>query len=310
MDSHNPPGKNVMKGIFWATVASTMWGISGTVLQFIAQGQAIPAGWLLSIRTIGAGTILLVISFFKYRMGIFDIFKNWHTIGWLLAYAIFGLMGNLLTFYMSVQTGTAAAATILQYLSPLFIVVGSFLFKRIMPLRSDLLAFVISMIGVFLAITKGDISQLSIPMASLFWGIGSGITAAFYVVLPRPIVAHHSPILVLGWGTFIAGILFNLNHPFWMSTPPITGTLVASVLTVIVVGTILPFSLLLYSLNFAPSDVVSIVDAVQPVMTFILSVIFLSLKISFVEVIGSAMVILAIYILQRGRSSLDKEIIK
>lgn len=95
-----------------------------------------------------------------------------------------------------------------------------------------------------------------------------------------------------------------------MSTPPITGTLVASVLTVIVVGTILPFSLLLYSLNFAPSDVVSIVDAVQPVMTFILSVIFLSLKISFVEVIGSAMVILAIYILQRGRSSLDKEIIK
>ncbi|WP_034525889.1 DMT family transporter [Secundilactobacillus oryzae] len=311
MSENNLPGVNVVKGIFWAAIASTLWGISGTVLQFIAQGQAIPAGWLLSTRTIGAGAILLIFSLFKYGMKSFNVFKSWRTIGWLLAYAVFGLMLNLLTFYYSVQTGNAASATILQYLSPLFIVVGSLVFKGIRPLRSDLIAFVISMLGVFLAITKGDIHQLSIPLDSLLWGIGSGITAAFYVVLPRPVIEeHHSPILVLGWGTFIAGVLFNLNHPFWLDTPPITGTLVASVMTVIVVGTILPFGLLLYSLNFAPSDVVSIVDAVQPVMTFILSVIFLSLDVSIVEIIGSALVIFAIYILQRGRRALDHELIE
>ncbi|ANZ60488.1 hypothetical protein AYR62_12405 [Secundilactobacillus paracollinoides] len=303
MELKQQVGGSVRKGMFWAIMASTMWGISGTVLQFISQNQHIPASWFLSTRTIGAGVVLLIISFMRYRMAIFDIFRSWRLIGWLLAYAVFGLMANLLTFYMSVQTGTAAAATILQYLSPLFIVVGSLVFKHEKPFRSDLIAFVVSALGVFLAITKGDVSQLAIPMNALLWGIGSGITAAFYVVLPRPIVkAGHSPMVILGWGTFIAGILFNCYRPVWVNTPPITTELVLSISTVIVVGTILPFSLLLYSTNFAPSDVISIVDAAQPVVTFILSVLFLSLQITWVEVVGSVLVIIAIYLLQRGRA--------
>ncbi len=178
MELKQQVGGSVRKGMFWAIMASTMWGISGTVLQFISQNQHIPASWFLSTRTIGAGVVLLIISFMRYRMAIFDIFRSWRLIGWLLAYAVFGLMANLLTFYMSVQTGTAAAATILQYLSPLFIVVGSLVFKHEKPFRSDLIAFVVSALGVFLAITKGDVSQLAIPMNALLWGIGSGITAA------------------------------------------------------------------------------------------------------------------------------------
>ncbi|GEO69748.1 DMT family permease [Levilactobacillus acidifarinae DSM 19394] len=303
MKTVNTPAGSIMKGIFWATVASTMFGISGTVLQFISQGQDIPASWFLSARTLGAGVVLLLISLVLYGKKTFAVFGSLREIAWLVAYAIIGLGANLLTFYMSVQTGNAAASTILQYLSPLFIVLGSFLFKHERPLRSDMVAFVVAMIGVFLAITRGNISQLAIPFDSLLWGIGSGITAACYVVLPRTLVRDdgHSPITVLGWGTLIAGIVFNLNHPVWVSTPPLTTGLLASMSTVILVGTILPFSLLLYSSHFAPSDVISIVDATQPVMTFILSILFLSLKITIAEVIGSVLVIVAIYLLQRGR---------
>lgn len=293
--------QNFMKGIFWASLASVLWGISGTVLQYISQSQNIPAGWFLSVRTLGAGTILLIISFAKYRMAIFDIFKSRVKIAWLLAYSVFGLMANLFTFYMSVQAGNAAAATILQYLSPLFIVVGGLLFKRELPLRSDLIAFGISLLGVFLAITKGNIHELAVPTDALIWGILSGVTAAFYVVLPRPLVKDHSPMIVLGWGMFISGIIFNINQPFWQDTPPITTNLVLAICTVILVGTILAFGLLLYSLNFIPSAVASILDAIQPVVTFILSIIFLGLAVNSIEILGSFLVILAIYILQKFR---------
>ncbi|KRN89391.1 DMT family transporter [Ligilactobacillus ceti] len=297
----------VVKGIILAAIASIMWGCSGTVLQFISQNQAIPASWFLSTRTLGSGVILLIISLVLYRGKTFSLFKSWKMIGWLVAYALFGLMANLLTFYMAIQTGNAAAATILQYLSPLFIVLGSLFFKKERPLRSDLIAFIVSLVGILLSLTKGDISQLAIPMVSLLWGIGSGITAAGYVVLPRPIVKEHPPIVVLGWGMFISGILFNLHQPIWVNPPVINGTLIASMATVIIVGTILPFGILLYSLNFAPSDVVSIMDAVQPVTTFVLSVIFLSFHMSFLEIVGSVLVIVAIYILQKGRRTLEDE---
>ncbi|NLR10733.1 MULTISPECIES: DMT family transporter [Lactobacillaceae] len=299
---------NVIKGIFWATIASGMFGVSGTVLQFISQGQSIPVGWFLSARTMGAGVILLAISLVLYGKKTFTVFRSWREIAWLVAYALIGLGANLLTFYIAVQTGNAAGATILQYLSPLFIVLGSLLFKHQRPLRSDVIAFVVAMVGVFLAITRGDFSQLALPLNSILWGIGSGITAACYVVLPRNLVRDggHAPITVLGWGTFIAGIVFNIHQPVWVNTPPLTGTLLASMATVIIFGTILPFSLLLYSSHFAPSDVISIVDAVQPVVTFVLSIIFLSLAISTAEVVGSILVIVAIYLLQRGRRNVEK----
>ena len=201
-----------MKGIMWAMLASTLWGVSGTVMQFVSQNQAIPADWFLSVRTLSAGIILLAIGFVQQGTKIFKVFRSWASVGQLVAYATVGLMANMYTFYLSIEAGTAAAATILQYLSPLFIVVGSLVFKHEKPLRTDLIAFSISMLGVFLAITKGNIHQLAIPVNALIWGILSGLTAACYVVLPRPIVQDHSPLIALGWGSLISGLLFNLHQ--------------------------------------------------------------------------------------------------
>ena len=291
----------VMKGIMWAAIASMMWGISGTVLQLISQNLAIPATWMLSMRTISAGVILLVISLVLYGKRIFDVFKTWPTAISVISYAILGLMANLFTFYYAVQTGNASAATILQYLSPLFIVLGGIMFKHRRPLRSDLIAFAIALVGVILCITRGNLHGLALPFVSLMWGLGSGITAAFYVVLPQRASADNPPVVVLGWGTMIAGILFNLYRPFWVNPPHISTTLVASVATVVLFGTILQFGILLHATKFAPSDVVSIMDAVQPITTSILSVIFFHLVLNWVEIIGIILVIIAVYVLQKGR---------
>lgn len=192
-------------------------------------------------------------------------------------------------------------ATILQYLSPLFIVFGGWFFQHSRPLKSDLLSFVIAMAGVFLCLTKGNFGHLAIPLNSFLWGLGSGITAAFYVVLPQKAAEENSPLVVLGWGTAIAGALFNLYQPFWVNPPHITGTLVASVSTVVLFGTIIPFGMLMHATKFAPSDVVSIMDALQPIVTAILSVIFFKEWMNWIEILGIVLVILAIYILQNGR---------
>lgn len=291
----------VIKGMTWAGFASLSWGISGTVLQLISQDLAVPGPWMFSTRTTVTGVILLLLSAVIYRGQIFNVFKTKAALLSVVTYGLFGLAANLITFYYSIQTGNASTATILQYLSPLFIVLGGIFFYRNRPLRSDLLAFVVALVGVLLCITRGDLTHLAIPLVSLLWGLGSGITAAFYVVLPQKASATNPPLVVLGWGTMIAGLFFNLLHPFWVDVPPLTPTLVSSVATVIFFGTILPFGMLLYASRMAPSDVVSIMDALQPIMTTILSVIFFHLAINFFEVLGIVLVLIAIYILQNGR---------
>ncbi|WP_286136884.1 DMT family transporter [Philodulcilactobacillus myokoensis] len=289
---------DVMKGIMWAILASASFGVSGTVLQFASQNEAIPASWFLSARTLTCGIILLVLGFCMYGKHIFDVFKDKTSIMWLFAYGVFGLGANLLTFYKSIQSGNSAASTILQYLAPIFIVIGGVIFKHHKPVASDLLVFGIALLGVFLSITKGNIYQLDIPVNSLIWGIFSGITAALYVTLPRPLLKHHHPIIILGWGTFICGILFNLNHPIFSNAPTLKSGVILSVLATVILGTIFPFLSILHASKFASSEVVSLVDATQPVVTFILSIIFFHIQINFVEILGTVLVILAIYLLQ------------
>lgn len=303
----NFSGKNVVKGIFWAALASAMWGISGTVLQLISHNLKVPEAWLLSARTLSSGVLLLVISALVYRRKIFDVFRSWRSVMWLVAYAVLGLMANLYTFYLAIQTGNSPAATILQYLAPLFIVVGG-LFIGNRPLKTDIIAFVLALVGVVLALTKGNLRQLSISVTSLMWGLGSGLTAAFYVALPRPLVKDgNPPIVILGWGTMIAGILFNLYHPFWVQVPHLSLAVVGSIATTVIAGTVLPFSLLLYAAKFASSDVISIMDAVQPTVTSILCFLFLGVKLSLIEVGGMVLVVIGIYVLQRGRRQYEEK---
>lgn len=299
MEKHN----HVVKGMALAGLASVSWGVSGTVLQYISQNLAVPAAWMLSTRTMITGIILLLISAIIYRKKIFDIFKTKSMILSIISYGVFGLAANLYTFYYAVQTGNASVATILQYLSPLFIVLGAIFFQGRKPLRLDIVSFLVALVGVFFCITRGDLSHLAVPMNSLLWGIGSGITAALYVVLPRKASMDYPPIVVLAWGTFIAGVLFNIMHPFWINPPHASVGLISAVGTVIIFGTIFPFGVLLYATRFAPSDVVSIMDALQPIVTTILSVIFFHIKLTTIEIIGIILVLLAIYILQYGRRS-------
>ncbi|MEJ6399779.1 DMT family transporter [Nicoliella lavandulae] len=319
-----PAEKSTMGGILWAVFASALWGVSGTILQLISNpktGFSMPAPWFLSVRTISSGVILLLLAAIMYRSAIFNVFKNSKTLLWLIAYGIFGLGANLLTFYISVQDGNAAASTILQYLAPIFIVLGSVLFQHKRPIPSDLLVFAIALVGVFLSITQGDFSKLSISMSSLLWGIGSGITAALYVVLPRPVLKDNPPIVVLGWGTLIAGIIFNAdfiirNHaPFWAAAPKLPnmsflGINVAliAIAGVVLFGTVFPFLSLLHASKFATSEVISLVDATQPVVTFILSIIFFSLRPKFIEIVGAVLVVVAICLLQVFHSRHDDKI--
>lgn len=302
------PKSNVVLGMTIAGFASLSWGISGTVLQLISQTLAIPAAWMLSTRTFFVGALLLIVGAVIYRGHIFDVFKTKASCLSVISYGIFGLAFNLFTFYYAVQTGNSSMATILQYLAPLFIVLGNLVFRgKKLPVR-DFVAFVIALIGVILCITRGNLTHLSIPFVSLMWGIGSGITAAFYVVLPKKAAESNPPILVLGWGTMIAAILFNCMHPFWVQVPTLSSELLASVACVMLFGTILPFGLLIVAGDHAPSDIVSIMDALQPISTTILSVIFFKMSLNLFEIAGILIVIVAIYLLHGGRKQTMAEL--
>lgn len=291
------------KGFLLALIASSLWGVSGTVLQFVSKNKALPAEWFIGVRTLTAGIIILLVALISMPKGkksqIFAIFTNKKDILLLVLFSLFGLIGNMYSFFLSIQHGNAASATILQYLSPLFIVLGGIFFFRQKPTRVDIISFVLALLGILLLITKGNFSHLSIPTDSLIWGIISGITAALYIVIPKQLISKYSPLVVTGWGFMLSGILFNIYHPFWINPPKLDLSGALGVGTVILIGTVAAFLIMVMSLQYTTSTIVSITDAVQPFITFILSIFFLGASFSIPELIGSAIVIFSIYILNR-----------
>lgn len=294
------------KGFLLALIASSLWGISGVILDFVSRGKSLPVNWFIGVRTITAGSLILLIALLTLPKGqkgkIFDVFKNKNDIILLLLFVFLGLIGNLYSFYLSIQSGGAASATILQYLSPLFIVAGGILFFHQKPTRVDIISFVLALIGIVLLITKGDFTTLSIPPKALFWGIISGATAAMYIVFPAKLIAKHSPLVVTGWGFFLSGIFWNIIHPFWINAPKLDTTSILGVGAVILIGTVGAFLIMVMSLQYTTSTIVSITDAVQPFITFVLSIIFLHASFSFIEIIGAVIVVLSIYILNKYNS--------
>ncbi|EKK20141.1 DMT family transporter [Fructilactobacillus florum] len=293
-----------VKGMLLAIFASSSWGFSGALQQFVSQTETIPAGWFLSARTTFTGLILLTVCAVIYRGKIFNVFKSWRSIAWLIAYGLLGLAANMGSFYVAIQQGGAngaSSATILQYLAPLFILLGAFLFQHKKPLKIDLIVFLIALLGVFLSVTRGNIHELSIPMISLVMGIVSGITAACYVVLPKEIGRDNPPMVILGWGTLIASVAFNLHQPVWVDVPHLSTGGILGIAGIIFFGTILTFPSVIYATRYTDSATISLIDAIQPVITFVISIFWFQADISWPEIIGAVLIIVAIYILQAAQ---------
>ena len=294
---HQQVRQDVRKGIFWSAVASCLWGVSGNLMQFVSQNEAVSTQWFISFRTLFAGVVLLIIGYFQVGKHIFDPLRK-RNLGRLLIYSIFGIGMNMSTFYIAIQSGNAAMATILQYLAPMFIALYAFVFKRVRPSGGDAIAFAVALIGVLLAVTKGNFHQLSIPLIAIIFGLLSAVSAGVYYAEPKPLMNDNSPIVILGWGTLITSIFSNLYSPVWVEVPKITPGLILGITGVIIIGTIIAFSCMLYSLRFTSGQTSSIVDAIEPVATFVISVLAFHTSFNWVEIVGSLLVIVSVYLLQ------------
>ena len=56
--------KDTARGILLTLTGGSLWGFSGTCGQFLMQEKGITSDWLVPIRLLTAGILLLLICFF------------------------------------------------------------------------------------------------------------------------------------------------------------------------------------------------------------------------------------------------------
>ena len=165
-----------VKGITYALIGGTCWGLSGIVGKLLFDTRGLNAQWLVTARLIIGGLIMLLIAFLQKKEKIFDVWKNKKTACSMLLFAAFGMLACQLTYFLCVQYSNPATATVLQYTSPVMIMILCLFLDKKLPRIIDILVLIAVVAGVFLMSTHGDIHTLAISQKALILGMIAAVT--------------------------------------------------------------------------------------------------------------------------------------
>lgn len=284
------------KGLFYAISGPVLWGFSGSIAQYLFSFENIPTQWLVGLRLIAAGLLLLIWCGIVIPKQLFSILKSPKYIFQLLCFGLLGMLPAQYTYFMAIKYGNAPTATVLQFLGPLFIILYLSLRSLHLPRRVDMISIVLALLGTFLLVTHGHWNTLALSPLALFWGIGSGLSQASYTLLPRDLLKNFDARIVTGWSMLLGGIVFspiaNLGN-----VPTLTLRAWILIIFIIIGGTMFSYLFYLQSLNYLSATTTGMLSAFEPLTATILSVTLLSTHIGGAEIAG-ALLILGITFLQ------------
>ena len=269
--------KKIFKGTLYSLLSGLIWGICGILGEYFFTHYQVSSGWITSMRLLLAGSLVLFLSAFQLRFQLLDIWRNKKNYLPFLAYAILGIFSVQFFFYLCVEYSNATTATILQFISPVFILFYNRIVYQKKASITAILCVLIAMLGVFLMATKGDLSKLSMTPLALVTGLLSAVGVMFNVILPQRFARDYGFVPTVGWGMLLAGVFSNFLYPVHQITFQLDVTSFLICFTIAVFGTAFAFFLSMKAVLLVSPLVVSVVSASEPLSSALLSVLFLGM---------------------------------
>ena len=283
--------KNIFKGTIYSLLSGLIWGICGILGEYFFSHYQVSSGWITSMRLLVAGSFVIILSSLKLRSTLFDIWKNRNNYLPFLAYAILGIFSVQFFFYLCVEYSNATTATILQFISPVFILIYNRIIYKKKASKKAIFYVLTAMLGVFLMATKGDLSKLSITPLALLTGLLSALGVMFNVILPQRFAKKYGFVPTVGWGMIIAGLFSNFLYPVYKISFQVDAISICICLTIAFLGTAFAFFLSMKAVSLVSPLVVSVVSASEPLSSAILSVLFLGMVLDGFLVLAMILII-------------------
>ena len=78
-------------GIILTLLGATLWGVSGTSVQFVGNFRNMNLEWLLTMRLITAGLLTVLYGWIRQGNAVFNVFRNWRDTLGLVIFGVFGM---------------------------------------------------------------------------------------------------------------------------------------------------------------------------------------------------------------------------
>lgn len=283
-------------GISLTILGGIFWGFSGSCGQYLFTYHSINSQWLVAVRILVSGIILLAFSAIRQKKEVFAVFRKKSHIIRLAVFTVLGLVMCQYSYFKAIEHSNAGTATVLQYLSPAMILVFLCLKNKKLPVLREAVAIVLAIGGTFIIATGGNVGNLSISPAALIWGLLAAVFLVCYSLIPVPLLEVADTASVLGWGMVAGGIVLLPVFRPWENMPQISFSFIAALMGVIIVGTVLAYSFYLKGIQLIGATKASIISSIEPVAATVISALWLGTDFSFTDIIGFVMIISTIFI--------------
>ena len=288
-----------LHGMLLASLASSLWAISGISGEILFKKFNFSSDWLVSTRTLISGILLFLIVIFIEKKSVLKPLKNKRDCVGIILFGTAGMYLVQYTYFKTIELSNVSFATILQFTAPFFIFIYESIKNKKVPAVSTVILLFMTILGVVFIATKGNFSNLSISLEALLLGVISAIMIAFYSTYPKKLLKKYGSITVVGWGMIIGSIISNVIHPIWKIEGNVNTKSMIQVIIVVILGTSIAYLIYIASLNYISSSLAGILTAFEPVLAAILSVAIFGLKFSFIEIVGFVLVFVSIFILEK-----------
>lgn len=294
----------VTRGYLLAIIPAIFWGISGTFCQYLFQQKQFNPEWLVTIRLLAAGFILLVIAAFK-KQNIWQVWKTKNDAVQMVIFSTAGMAAVQYTYFAAIYASNAATATVLQYIGPAMIALYLALRYKKIPTRFESLAILLAIAGTFLLVTHGSINTVTVSGSAFFWGMASAVTLAFYTLYPLNLLKRFPSAAVVGWGMFLGGIAFCfIKSPF--DVPGIWDvSSIAMIAFIILLATLFAFYAYLVSVQYIGATKASLLACIEPLAAAFFAVIWLKVPFGAYEWTGTFFIVSTVVLitLERQRAN-------
>lgn len=290
-------------GIALTLLGATLWGVSGTAVQFLGNSRGMNLEWLVTTRLILAGCITVCYTWFRDGNRIFDVFKSRQDTMQLLIFGILGMGMCQYTYFNAILLAGAGIATVLQYLAPSMIILYAVFRYGKHPTRGEVISVILALVGTICLIGNDGFSAESIRLDVLVWGLLSAVGVAVYSVSPVHLLARYGTLPIVGFGMFLSGIAAGIlfHQPESSATWDMwTGV---GYFSVIFLGTIVSFNSYLEGVKRIGAVQGSILSSVEPISAAFFAWLLLGNQFSVLGIVGMALIITTVIIIALEKKS-------
>ena len=289
--------KSPRLGYALAAIAATMWAVNGSLARLLLDEGVEPLHLSQIRATISFLCLLVFLAAFR-REDLRVERRHVPALAWL---GIGGLAMVQSTYFFAIERLDVGVALAIQYTGPLLLLLYLRFFKR-QPLAPSLWgAVALSAIGSFFVVQAYDAS--GIDGIGIAWAVLAAIFFAVYLVLSENAGARHKPHTTLTWA-------FGFTTLFWLVIkPPWTFPFalfedagnVLLALGVAIVGTLVPFVLIVTAVRHIPAARAAVIATLEPVLAAILAWPILDQALEAPQIAGIVIVVAAVIWVQSHR---------